>query len=67
MWRSACLPLAAAVSLAAGATVVAADLPVYVKARPVVSTAPWTGFYAGPHFGYGWGNKKFWVFRQTSG
>src|SRR5215471_13257001 len=59
MWRSTCPLLAAAVSLATSASVMAAALPVYVKARPVVATAPWTGFYAGPHFGYGWGNKTF--------
>ncbi|HSV22598.1 MAG TPA: cellulose biosynthesis protein BcsS [Xanthobacteraceae bacterium] len=59
MWRSTGLPLAAVVGLAASASAVAADLPVFVKAQPVVSAAPWTGFYAGAHFGYGWGDKTF--------
>lgn len=39
----------------------AADLgPMFVKAPPVPVTDPWTGFYAGAHFGFGWG-KKVWV------
>ena len=59
MWRSTFLPLTAVVSLAANASAMAADLPVFVKARPVVAVAPWTGFYGGPHVGYGWGSKKF--------
>ena len=57
--RSTRLPLAAVVSITSSASAVAADLPAFVKAPPVVSAAPWTGFYAGAHFGYGWGNKAF--------
>jgi len=59
MRLSACWPLSAVVSFAGIASAAAADLPAYVKARPVASAAPWTGFYAGAHVGYGWGNKRF--------
>ena len=59
MRGSSGLPVAAVVILAGSASALAADLPVYVKARPVAWIAPWTGFYAGPHIGYGWGNKQF--------
>jgi len=59
MLRSTYLPLAAMVSLAGGASAMAADLPVYVKARPTATVPLWTGFYAGAHLGYGWGNNQF--------
>ncbi len=58
MWRSTLLPVAAVASLTANAAT-AADVPVFVKAQPVAVVAPWTGFYAGAHVGYGWGNKRF--------
>jgi outer membrane immunogenic protein len=51
-------------AIAAGHTAAsAADRPIVLKAPPV-PPAPayvdlWTGFYGGPHFGFGWGNKKF--------
>ena len=55
---AALLPMLTVVSLPASA----ADLSrMLVKAKPApVVTDPWTGFYAGAHFGYGWG-KKTWV------
>jgi outer membrane immunogenic protein len=59
MLRSGCLPLAIFVGVAVSTSAVAADLPMYVKARPIAPFAPWTGFYAGPHFGFGWGSKQF--------
>lgn len=38
----------------------AADLPLFVKGRPLPVIDPWQGFYFGPHIGYGWSRKK-WV------
>lgn len=35
----------------------AADVPLFVKARPAVD--PWQGFYFGPHIGYGSSRKKY--------
>jgi outer membrane immunogenic protein len=53
---AALLALAAAIAPAS-----AADVPVPVlKAPPApVVIDPWTGFYAGAHAGYGWGQKRF--------
>lgn len=65
--RARCIGLGVAVGLALTTLAVsprsaaAADLgPMFVKTPPVPVYDPWTGFYAGAHFGYGWG-KKVWV------
>ena len=39
----------------------AADISMFVKGAPPkpIAAEPWTGFYGGPHAGYGWGEKKW--------
>ena len=57
--------LTAGLSLAALAgKVAAADLP--VKAPPQLPAYDWTGFYAGGHLGYAWGNSN-WTTPGVSG
>ena len=56
------LGLAAVAMVAAPAPTRAADVPMVLKAPaalPVPVVLPWTGFYGGPHAGYGWGTKQF--------
>jgi outer membrane immunogenic protein len=43
------------ISLGTVASVAAADLPVYTKVQPYVSTYNWTGYYLGGNIGYSWG------------
>jgi outer membrane immunogenic protein len=61
MQRSVLVFLAVMSVLAGGIHAWAADIPLFVKARPLppVDLNPWTGFYAGAHVGYGWGNNQF--------
>jgi outer membrane immunogenic protein len=50
------LGLAAAFAMVSG-TAIAADIPVYEEPPPVTPYIPtWSGFYAGLHGGYGWGD-----------
>ena len=60
-WRTTCCSSLAALALlaftAAGAP--AADVAIVPKLKSSVISSGWTGFYAGGHAGYGWGNKKF--------
>ena len=55
-----CRALAGLALLAATVPTRAADLPPILKAPAAAPILlPWTGFYGGPHAGYGWGNKTF--------
>jgi outer membrane immunogenic protein len=45
--------------MATSARVWAADMRLFVKARPAPVFNPWNGIYLGAHGGYGWSKKKF--------
>jgi opacity protein-like surface antigen len=57
--RSAFLSLAVLAFVATSGPAWAADMRLFVKARPAPVVNPWNGFYLGAHGGYGWSKKKF--------
>jgi high affinity Mn2+ porin len=61
--RNALVAGVAIVALAAAGRAVAADMP--LKAPPSLPAYDWTGFYAGGHFGYAWGNSN-WTATSTA-
>jgi outer membrane immunogenic protein len=58
MRRSGLWYWAAAIIMAASSQAWAADMPLKAPPPPF-DPDPWTGFFGGPHFGYGWGDKTW--------